>query len=246
MAAIDRAAAQAETRRELDALMYAISHDLRAPLRSIDGFSQALLEDCAEQLDEEGRRHLQRIRAGAERMAEMIDGLLELARIAQVELRSEPVDLSTIARAVVGELEAATPERAARVEIAAALPAHGDPRLLRVALTALIGNAWKFTAREPLALIEVGADGVDGEQRFFVGDNGVGFDMRHASKLFNPFGRLHSQAEFPGTGIGLVTAQRIVHRHGGRIWADAIVGARAKFSFTLPARGGSSCTAIPA
>jgi light-regulated signal transduction histidine kinase (bacteriophytochrome) len=242
----ERTDALAAARRELDALMFAVSHDLRAPLRSVDGFSQALLDDCAERLDEDGRGHLQRIRAGAQRMADMLDGLLGLARLAQAELRSEPVDLSVIAGAVREELEAAAPARATRVEIAASLPAAGDPQLLRTLLANLIGNAWKFTEREPLAVIEVGVDRTDREPRFFVGDNGVGFDMTHASKLFTPFQRLHSVAEFPGTGIGLAAAQRIVQRHGGRMWADAAVGAGAKFSFTLPAQGRPPCTTIRA
>jgi light-regulated signal transduction histidine kinase (bacteriophytochrome) len=220
----------AETTRELDALSYGISHDLRAPLRHVSGFSQALLEDCAHQLDATGQDYVLRIVAGADRMAAMLDGLLELARLGRAELRPEPVDLGALAAAAADELTATAGRRAVRVEIAAPLVATGDPRLLRALLGHLIGNAWKFTAHEPTAEIAVGASEGEG---FFVADNGVGFDMSQAERLFVPFQRLHPADRFPGTGIGLAVVQRIVHRHGGRVWAEAAEGEGATFSFTL-------------
>jgi light-regulated signal transduction histidine kinase (bacteriophytochrome) len=220
----------AETTRELDALSYAISHDLRAPLRHVSGFSQALLEDCMHQLDATGQDYVHRIVAGADRLAAMLDALLELARLGRAELRPEPVDLGALAAAVANELTATAGHRSMRIEIAAPLVATGDPRLLRVLLGHLIGNAWKFTAHEPTAEIAVG--GREGEG-FFVADNGVGFDMSQAERLFVPFQRLHPADRFPGTGIGLAVVQRIVHRHGGRVWAEAALGEGASFSFTL-------------
>ena len=223
----------AATTRELDALSYGISHDLRAPLRHVSGFSRALLEDCAHQLDATGQDYLHRIVAGADRMAAMLDGLLELARLGRAELRREPVDLGALAARAADELTASAGARSVRVDIAAPLVATGDARLLRVLAGHLIGNAWKFTAHEPTAEIAVGASGGEG---FYVADNGVGFDMSQAERLFVPFQRLHPADRFPGTGIGLATAQRIVHRHGGRIWADAAAGEGATFTFTLPDR----------
>lgn len=228
-----RDAALSEVREDFSAFTLAVSHDLRAPLRSMDGFSQALLDDYADRLDDEGRRHLQRIRAGAQRMTGMLDGLLGLARLAQVDVGSERVDLSEIAIALGEELEATAPARAARIEIAASLTATGNPRLLRTMLACLLDNAWKFTEGEPLAVIEVGVDTTGAEPRFFVADNGVGFDMSQAARLFTPFQRLHAAAEFPGLGIGLATAKRIVQRHGGRIWAESAPGRGTTFSFTL-------------
>jgi light-regulated signal transduction histidine kinase (bacteriophytochrome) len=223
----------AAAERELDALSYGISHDLRAPLRHVSGFSRALLEDCVDELDATGQDYLHRIVAAADRMAAMLDGLLELARLARAELRREPVDLGALAADVADQLTATASERSVRVDIAAPLVANADPRLLRVLLGHLIGNAWKFTAHEPAAQIAVGASEGEG---FFVADNGVGFDMSQAERLFVPFQRLHPANEFPGTAIGLAAAQRIVHRHGGRIWADAAAGEGATFTFTLPDR----------
>ena len=216
--------------RELDALSYGISHDLRAPLRHVSGFSRALQEDCADQLDATGLDYLRRIRASADRMAAMLDGLLELGGVGRAELRPEELDLGALAAAAADELTASAAGRSVRVDVAAGLAARGDPRLLRLLFAHLIGNAWKFTADEPVAVIEVGAR--DGE--FFVADNGPGFDMSHADRLFMPFQRLHPADRFPGTGIGLAVVQRIVHRHGGRIRADAAVGEGAIFAFTLP------------
>jgi light-regulated signal transduction histidine kinase (bacteriophytochrome) len=223
----------AATERELDALSFGVSHDLRAPLRHVNGFSRALLEDCVDELDATGQDYLHRIVAAAERMAAMLDGLLELARLGRAELRREPVDIGELAAEAADELAASARERSVRVNIAVPLVAIGDPRLLRVLVGHLIGNAWKFTAYEPAAQIAVGA--ADGEG-FFVADNGVGFDMSQAERLFVPFQRLHPADQFPGTGIGLAAVQRIVHRHGGRIWADAAAGEGATFTFTLPDR----------
>ncbi len=220
--------------KELEAFSYSVSHDLRAPLRSIDGFSQALLEDYADRLDPQGQEYLRRARAASQRMAELIDDLLNLARVARADLRREPVDLSAMARAIAGELQRSQPERRAAFVIADGLVASGDPRLLRVALVNLLGNAWKFTGKQPEARIEFGRTHRDGEPAYFVRDDGAGFDMAYVGKLFGPFQRLHGAAEFEGTGIGLATVQRIVHRHGGRVWAEGAVGRGATFYFTLP------------
>jgi len=222
--------------RELDAFSYAVSHDLRAPLRAIDGFSQALVEDCGEQLDALGHQYLDRIRGGVGRMAGLIDALLGLARVGRVELRRERVDLSRMARDVVAELRRAQPERQVEAEIADGLVAEGDGSLLRMVLANLLGNAWKFTACRGDARVTVGCDG-DGEPAFFVRDNGAGFDQAYVDRLFTPFQRLHGQAEFEGVGAGLATVQRVIHRHGGRVWAEGAVGEGATFHFTLPAGG---------
>jgi len=221
---------------ELDSFSYSVSHDLRAPLRSIDGFSQALLEDCWERLDDEGRDYLGRVRAAAQRMAGLIDDLLNLARVSRAEMRREAVDLGAVARAVVEELRHREPERVVEVDIGGDLLAEGDPRLLRIAFDNLIGNAWKYTRPKQRAVVEIGCEAVDGADVFQVRDNGVGFEMAYAQKLFAPFQRLHRLTEFEGTGIGLATVQRIVRRHGGRIWAEAEVGRGAVFYFTLRER----------
>jgi PAS domain S-box-containing protein len=220
--------------RELEAFSYSVSHDLRAPLRSIDGFSQALLEDCADRLDEQGRDHLRRVRAATQRMAQLIDDLLTLSRVTRAEVRREIVDLSKVAQEIAGELRRADSERRAEVCIQPELVASGDPRLVRVLLVNLLSNAWKFTSGCERARIEVGrCETSDGGRAFFVRDNGAGFDMAYASKLFAPFQRLHPQSEFPGTGVGLAIVQRIVHRHGGLVWAESAVGQGATFYFTL-------------
>jgi len=210
--------------QELDAFAYSVSHDLRAPLRSIDGFSHVLLEDYAAQLDQAGRDSLQRVRAASQRMATLIDDLLKLARVTRAEMRTEVVDLSGMARDIVAELQRATPER---------LEARGDPRLLRVALDNLLRNGWKYTAKQPRPQIEFASTNVNGERAFVVRDNGAGFDMKYADKLFGVFQRLHSAAEFEGTGVGLATVRRIITRHGGRIWAEGAVDRGATFYFTL-------------
>ncbi|HJQ60700.1 MAG TPA: ATP-binding protein [Vineibacter sp.] len=219
--------------RELEAFSYSVSHDLRTPLRAVDGFSQALLEDSGDRLDATGRQHLARVRGAAQRMGMLIDDLLNLARVSRTELNVERVDLASIARTVVEELRHEAPAREVEVEIEAELPTDGDPRLLRVALENLLGNAWKFTAGRTPARIEFGRGQVNGERTFFVRDNGVGFDMAYAGKLFGAFQRLHDARDFAGTGVGLATVQRIIHKHGGRIWAESRPGEGATFRFTL-------------
>ncbi len=220
--------------KELEAFSYSVSHDLRAPLRSIDGFSQALLEDYADRLDATGKNYLQRIRMAAQRMAELIDALLTLSRVTRAEMRRERVNFTALARTIATELQQRDPERQAEFIIPDGLVADGDRRLLRVALENLLDNAWKFTARQPSARIELGAAPQPGGMpAYFVGDNGAGFDMTYVQKLFGAFQRLHSQGEFRGTGIGLATVQRIIQRHGGRIWAEATVGKGATFYFTF-------------
>lgn len=221
------------TNRELEAFSYSVSHDLRAPLRSIDGFSQALLEDYGDKLDAPGVDHLRRVRAASQRMARLIDDLLELSRMTRSEIRREPVDLSALARVIAGDLRKAQPGRQVTFRIANGLVAEGDPRLLRVVLENLLGNAWKFTAKQQRATIEVGLAQRDSKPAYFVRDDGAGFDMDYAGKLFGAFQRLHAVTEFEGTGIGLATVQRIVHRHGGQVWAEGEVGKGATFSFTL-------------
>ena len=230
-----RTAELAQAVSELEAFSYSVSHDLRAPLRAIDGFSQALLGHSGPALDEKGRHYLDRIRAGAQRMAELIDDLLLLSRVSRSELRTGPVDVGEIASAIVVEQRRRHPDRRVEVHIAEGMSASADRRLLAVALENLLDNAWKFTARKDPARIEVGADTRDGETVFHVRDDGAGFDMAYADKLFGAFQRLHDPAEFEGTGIGLATAQRVIARHGGRIWADGRLGEGATFYFTLGA-----------
>jgi two-component system NtrC family sensor kinase len=230
---------------ELEAFSYSVSHDLRAPLRSIDGFSQALLEDYASALDAQGREYLQRVRGAAQRMGELIDDLLELSRVGREKLRRESARLSEIAQAVADELRRKEPERDVTVDVRPTLVAQADPRLLRVVFDNLLGNAWKFTSKTSRGHIEVGSEERNGQSVYFVRDNGAGFDMAHAGKLFSPFQRLHSTAAFPGTGIGLATVHRIIDRHGGTVWADSSVGAGTTIFFTLPApkppkKGGAS------
>ena len=235
-AALRRANEAAEAaNRELEAFSYSVAHDLRAPLRSIDGFSQALLEDYGDRLDDEGQAHLRRVRAAAQRMAQLIDDLLGLSRVTRSELHRTDVDVSAMAAEIADRLQKSQPARAADIRITPGLRARADARLLGVALENLLANAWKFTARAPSAHIEVGRTEVEGAPAFFVRDNGAGFDMHYAGKLFSAFQRLHNKAEFDGTGIGLATVQRIVRRHGGRVWAEGVVDRGATFWFTLPA-----------
>jgi PAS domain S-box-containing protein len=231
---VRRHASQLEAaNRELEAFSYSVSHDLRAPLRSIDGFSSALLEDYADKLDDEGLSHLNRIRAATQRMSQLIDDLLELARVSRSEMRTEPVDLSAIANGILAELSKADPSRQVECVVEKNLVGHGDQRLLSLVLENLLGNAWKFTSKTPRAKIEFAATVQDGERFYFVRDNGAGFDMAYAEKLFGAFQRLHSLSEFPGTGVGLATVQRIIRRHGGRVSAVGAQGKGATFSFTL-------------
>ncbi len=222
--------------RELEAFSYSVAHDLRAPLRGMNGFAQVLLDTYRERLDAEGRDYLQEILLNANKMGELIDALLALARVTRSELRREPVDLSALARDVAARLGAAEPARQVAVRVEPDLTVDADPRLLLALLDNLLGNAWKFTAGQDSSRIDVGSTHELGARWFFVRDDGAGFDMAYAKKLFSPFQRLHSAAEFPGTGIGLATVQRIVRRHGGQVRAEGAVGAGATFYFTLPAR----------
>ncbi|HVZ72779.1 MAG TPA: response regulator [Polyangia bacterium] len=220
--------------KELEAFSYSVSHDLRAPLRGIDGFSQALLEDHASALDDKGRDYLRRVRAGAQRMGALIDDMLQLFRVSRTEMRSQRVDLAQLARTVVGELERQDPARQVEVRIQDDLIATGDANLIRIVLDNLVGNAWKFASKVAHAKIEIGAVDRQGVRTFFVRDNGAGFDMAYAEKLFQPFQRLHSTSDFPGTGIGLATVHKVIDRSGGRVWAESAVGAGATFFFHLP------------
>jgi signal transduction histidine kinase len=220
--------------KELEAFSYSVSHDLRAPLRTIDGFSAALVEDDAPNLSPEGKEHVRRIRAGAKRMSDLIDDLLRLSRVSRGELRKEPVDLQMIAMSVVAELRRNQPEREVEVTIADDLAAVADARLVRIILENLIGNAWKFTAKVAAPKIEIGARTEGGERIYFIRDNGAGFDMKYQDQLFGAFQRLHHEKDFSGTGIGLATVHRIVVRHGGRIWATGQVDGGATFELTLP------------
>ena len=219
--------------KELETFSYSVSHDLRAPLRGIDGFSQALQEDYEQQLDDTARDYLRRIRAATHRMGELIDDLLNLARVTRAEIHRESIDLSRLANEVAQELRSSDPQRAVALKIAEGMKAEGDTRLVRVALQNLIGNAWKFTSKREQAEIEFGEKTANGNRAYFVRDNGAGFDPSYASRLFGPFQRLHPANEFPGTGIGLATVQRIVHRHGGTVWAEGLVNRGATIYFTL-------------
>jgi light-regulated signal transduction histidine kinase (bacteriophytochrome) len=210
-----------------------VSHDLRAPLRGIDGFSQALLEDYEEKLDARGKDYLQRVRVASQRMAQLIDDMLGLSRASRGEMKHEPVDLTALSRSIAAQLRDADTGRHVEFVISEGLCASGDPRLLQIVLENLIGNAWKFTGKQASPRIEVGVNGNNSRSVYFVRDNGAGFDMTYAEKLFGAFQRLHSAAEFKGTGIGLATVQRIIRRHGGEVWAEGKVGQGAVFYFTL-------------
>lgn len=223
--------------RELSTFAHSVSHDLRQPLRSIDGFSKVLVDEHAALLGEQGRHYLERIRASVRRMSELIDGLLVLSRVTRQDVRPIRVDLAQVARVVLKSIAEADPGRRVETHVAQTLPVLGDLRLLQLMLENLLVNAWKFTARSPEPRIEVDvASDVDGPV-YFVRDNGVGFKMEHAENLFGPFQRLHSERDFPGTGIGLATVQRVVHRHGGKIWAESAPGQGATFYFSLGAVG---------
>ena len=231
---IERTTELEAANKELEAFSYSVSHDLRAPLRSIDGFSQAVLEDYADKLDDQGRDYLKRVRSATQRMGHLIDDMLTLARVTRAEMRRVTVDLSALAAAVLAELQKSEPERCVDWQIESGLVAEGDARLLRVVLDNLLGNAWKFTGKTTNAKIEFGAlPNAEGAPSFFLRDNGAGYDMAYADKLFGAFQRLHLVSDFTGTGIGLATVQRIVHRHGGRLWAEGAVGKGATFYFTL-------------
>ena len=218
---------------ELEAFSYSVSHDLRAPLRSVAGFSQALFDDCADNLNAEGRDSLERILAATHRMGRLIDDLLNLSRVSRAEMRREEVNLSRLAGKIADMLMKAQPERQAEFRIAEGLAAHGDEHLLTVVLENLLGNAWKFTGKNTLSVIEFDITQHEGRQAYFVKDNGAGFDMSYAGKVFSPFQRLHSVKEFPGTGIGLATVKRIINRHGGSVWIEAEVGKGTTVYFTI-------------
>ena len=219
--------------RELEALAYSIAHDVRAPLRTIDGFSAAVLED-ERGLSDEGVASLQRVRAAAQTLARRLDDISGLSRVSRRELLRQAIDITGLAEEIGDELAAENPSRVVRLSVAPGLSAHADPVLARVLLRELLGNAWKFTAPRPEAHVEVGAVDLDGEHAFFVRDDGVGFQMRYAEHLFGAFQRMHAPGEFEGDGIGLAMVQRLVRRHGGRCWAEAEVGRGATFFFTLP------------
>jgi signal transduction histidine kinase len=226
----------AASNHELEAFCYAVSHDLRAPLRAVDGFSQALIEDAAERLLPADRQLLDRVRAAAQRMAALIDDLLRLSRISQTTIQPKEVDLSELAGTIVSELRRRDPQRRAVVDIEAGMHAVGDESLLRVALENLLGNAWKFTRHREEAHIRFGSEEQpDQNAVYLLHDDGAGFDMTYSHKLFGAFQRLHSEREFEGSGIGLATVARVIHLHGGRIWAEAKVGQGASFYFTLAA-----------
>jgi signal transduction histidine kinase len=219
--------------KELESFSYSVSHDLRGPLRAIDGFSHALLDDYGDRLDATGHGHLQRIRNAARRMGELIDDMLKLSRITRVEMTRGTVDLSSLAREVADDLQRRDLDHPVEFKVDDGLVVEADPRMMKIVLENLIGNAWKFTRRTDRPNVEFGMRR-NGEAEFFVRDNGAGFDMEQAGKLFQPFHRLHTEAEFPGTGIGLATISRVIDRHGGRIWAESEVGRGASFFFTLP------------
>ncbi len=220
--------------KELEAFSYSVSHDLRAPLRSIDGFSRLLIEDHSAALDDQGRDYLERVLGAARRMGELIDDLLELSRVGRADLVRAPVDLSALAESVLGELARKEPDRRVQVSVGRTPHAAADVRLMRIVLENLLGNAWKFTGNATTARIMFGGDDAQGLIRYSVADNGAGFKMEYATKLFQPFQRLHSASEFPGTGVGLATVYRIIDRHGGRVWAESVESKGTTFFFTLP------------
>lgn len=220
--------------KDLESFSYSVSHDLRAPIRAINGFSRILLEDYGDRLDDEGKKHLKRVYDAGQRMGVLIDDILRLSRVTRSEIRRSMVDLSQLAQSVINDLQNASPERQVEVTIAPDLKVNADFNLMRIVLENLLGNAWKFTQKHPSAKIELGVTVKDKQTTFFVRDDGAGFDMAYVNKLFGAFQRLHDTSEFEGTGIGLATVQRIIHRHGGSVWAEAVVEQGATFYFTLP------------
>jgi light-regulated signal transduction histidine kinase (bacteriophytochrome) len=224
-----------QSNKELESFNYSISHDLRTPLRAIDGFSKALLDEYSGKLDEHACHYLRRVRIAAQKMSTLINDLLDLSRVSRGAVQKESINLTEVARGIVADLHSKEPERKVAIEIADGLSAVADRRLVTIVLVNLLGNAWKYTANEATAQIAVGKnnDNNDHESVFYVRDNGVGFDMAYVNQLFTPFRRLHHDSEFEGTGVGLATAQRVIARQGGRIWAEAAVRAGATFYFTL-------------
>ena len=219
--------------KELEAFSYSVSNDLRAPLHRISGFAEILIEDYAEQLDLSAKQYLTRMRENVQRMSELIDDLLSLSQVTRSKIYRQSIDLSALAQTIATLLQQTQPERQVEFVIAAGIIINGDRRLLQIVLENLLANAWKFTGKRSQARIEVGVMQYEGQQVYFVRDNGVGFDMTYAERLFGAFQRLHSSNEFPGTGIGLATVGRIIHRHGGRVWANGAVGQGATFYFTV-------------
>jgi signal transduction histidine kinase len=230
---IERTAQLEAANKELEAFSYSVSHDLRAPLRGISGFSQALQEEYGDKLDETGQHYLSRVRAGSQHMAQLIEDLLNLSRVTRSEIHRVRVDLTALAQTVADELKVRQPDRHVSFDIAEGLVVQGDPGLLRAMLENLFSNSWKFTRKHMEARIELGVTRRDGERAHFVRDDGAGFDMAYADKLFRPFQRLHTMEDFEGTGIGLATVQRIVLRHGGRVWGEGTVEGGATFYFVL-------------
>lgn len=233
-----RTAALEAANRELEAFNYSVAHDLRAPLRGIDSFSQLLIERHSQQLDEEGLAYLSRVRSAAGRMSQLIDALLSLAQVGRGELQPIDLDFSYLVQSVASELAAANPERSVAVTIAPRMRAYGDSRLLRIVVANLLENAWKFTGRREQPAIEVGLRTNTKVPTYFVRDNGAGFDQEYASRLFGAFQRLHSDRDFPGTGIGLAIVHRVIARHGGTVWAESRPEQGATFDFTLPKKSG--------
>jgi PAS domain S-box-containing protein len=219
--------------KELEAFSYSVSHDLRAPLRSIDGWSLALLDDCAQQLDQQGLEYLDRVRSETQRMGFLIDDLLKLSKVSRAELKKVDVDLSTLAHEITQRLMKTPTERLVEFIIHPAMLSFGDPRMLEIALTNLLENAYKFTGKQLEARVEFGESLINNKQTFWIKDNGVGFDMTYSKNLFGAFQRMHKQSEFPGTGVGLATVQRIIHRHNGAIWAESAINRGTTFFFTL-------------
>jgi len=230
---VQRSAQLEASNKELEAFSYSVSHDLRAPLRGIDGFAQAILEDYDEKLDDSGRSYLHRVRAASQRMSQLIDAMLNLARLTRAEIRTQTFDVSAVVRSILDDLQKVDKERKVECVVANNLFATADPQLIRAVLENLLGNAWKFTQQQPKARIEFGHEQYKGQPAYFVKDNGAGFDMTYSHKLFGTFQRLHAYTEFPGVGVGLATVHRIIQRHGGQIWAEGAVNEGATFHFTL-------------
>jgi len=233
-----RTAALEAANRELEAFNYSVAHDLRAPLRGIDSFSQLLIERYSQRLDPEGLAYLNRVRAAASRMSQLIDALLSLAQVGRSDMQPLDLDFSQLVQSVTSELAAANPDRNVPMVIAPGMRAHADPRMLRIVVANLLENAWKFTARRQRPAVEVGPVQNTALPTYYVRDNGAGFDPAYASRLFGAFQRLHPDREFPGTGIGLAIVQRVIARHGGTVWADSRPDQGATFYFTLPRKAG--------